>query len=62
MTRTLVTNGTATVEITLDPDEGHATAACDSCRWTTEPGRFDGIADVQQEAEIHIDHRHPPTT
>jgi hypothetical protein len=60
MSRFLVANDSRTVhvEVTIDPAEGLATAACEGCSWTTEPGRVDNVRDVIEEAGIHVDREH----
>lgn len=40
-------------EVTQD-DEGYASARC-LCRWRTDPGRLDSLADVIDEAGAHVD-------
>lgn len=61
MARTFVTNsrGTAAVEITTDDTDGTTRAQCDACWWDTDGTGLASIADVHQEAQIHIDGHHP---
>jgi hypothetical protein len=60
VSRIFVTDDTASVhvEIFRDDEDGNATAACLTRDWTTEPGRCDSLADVVEEAGIHLDQQH----
>ncbi|MEU8158102.1 hypothetical protein AB0B94_30990 [Micromonospora sp. NPDC048986] len=61
MSRILVANDSRTVhvEVFIDQAEGSATAACEGCDWTTEPGRVDYARDVINHAGNHVDREHP---
>lgn len=61
MSRILVANDARTVYVEVRVDRnGYGQAECeaDRCPWATEPGRFDFVRDVIDEAGTHLDQEH----
>ncbi|MFI1194127.1 hypothetical protein ACH4T9_12830 [Micromonospora sp. NPDC020750] len=59
MSRLLVSNDLRTVFAEVaETDDGVITAACEAGDWATDPDRDDQLADVLQEAQIHMDRAH----
>ncbi|MEV5819357.1 hypothetical protein AB0L22_09290 [Micromonospora haikouensis] len=60
MSRLLVANDARIVHVEVfQAPDGQVTARCEAGDWATDPARDDQLADVLQDAAIHVDWAHP---